>query len=759
MGGKNKNKNINNKITTNGASASADGDHQYAAKPQANITTTATISPDVGLHNGDDHDSPLKLFGEAKDHINNIFQKLDNCVSKASQFYTDNQLDPEISNQDVTNKLVNLKESIEGIRRVLSRNQMKVAFFGRTSNGKSTVINAILHDRVLPSGYGHTTGCFLQIEGSLTDEAYFEVMRNGEIIEKKPLQSIEHDVNALYSDSLEHSSLVKIHWPIALCPLLKYDVVLVDSPGVDVEDNLDGWIDQHCKDADVFVLVCNSESTLNNAEKKFFHRVSEKLSKPNIFILNNRWDSIADDPKSMDQVRDQHVKRAVEFLSDELQINTHEDAKRRIFFVSARETLNSRAPDSNRPNDYRREGYENREQEFINFERRFEESLSKSAVQTKFKKHTDRGLETLDDLKSILGNTRTTFGKLFQSKKDELSFNEARYGELHKCFYCELDNIDAKFQQMKEKILISTDDEFDHEISRLSRIVEDFEMKFSPNSNNLVYYKEQLYRHVEENLSENLRNRINSVITKGTNPIKKLLCDISLTLSEDRQKVIKELISESFVPDDLFDLLIYRQFYTEFHEDLEFRFSLGIFRILRKLQSSFSFMKSSSLDHNADTDFLTIVERFSMVSPQSPTMVGSLACGGLLVRTVGWRIIVVTTVVYGALYAYEYLTWTNAAKERTFKSQYTKYAQKGLRTVSESITKHIANSVEQKMNNVFVKFKNEMDTEKEQIQTKVSLLRISLEKLQACENFAQDLCGQSDVLKSELLNFATSFLT
>lgn len=34
------------------------------------------------------------------------------------------------------------------------------------------------------------------------------------------------------------------------------------SPGIDVSPNLNGWIDRHCLDADVFVLVANAESTL-----------------------------------------------------------------------------------------------------------------------------------------------------------------------------------------------------------------------------------------------------------------------------------------------------------------------------------------------------------------------------------------------------------------------------------------------------------------------------------------------------------------
>ncbi|XP_016120518.1 mitofusin-1-like, partial [Sinocyclocheilus grahami] len=71
-------------------------------------------------------------------------------------------------------------------------------------------------------------------------------------------------------------------------------------PGTDVTTQLDSWIDKFCLDADVFVLVANSESTLMNTEKHFFHKVNERLSKPNIFILNNRWDASAAEPEYMD---------------------------------------------------------------------------------------------------------------------------------------------------------------------------------------------------------------------------------------------------------------------------------------------------------------------------------------------------------------------------------------------------------------------------------------------------------------------------
>lgn len=41
-------------------------------------------------------------------------------------------------------------------------------------------------------------------------------------------------------------------------------------------------------------------------EKSFFHKVNERLSSPNIFILNNRWDASASEPEYMEEVSLQH---------------------------------------------------------------------------------------------------------------------------------------------------------------------------------------------------------------------------------------------------------------------------------------------------------------------------------------------------------------------------------------------------------------------------------------------------------------------
>ena len=48
----------------------------------------------------------------------------------------------------------------------------------------------------------------------------------------------------------------------------------MDSPGIDMDPDMDEWINNHCLDADVFVLVSNAESTLMTAVSKWDHVAS-----------------------------------------------------------------------------------------------------------------------------------------------------------------------------------------------------------------------------------------------------------------------------------------------------------------------------------------------------------------------------------------------------------------------------------------------------------------------------------------------------
>ena len=71
--------------------------------------------------------------------------------------------------------MLGFKRQISSILKVLSRDQIKVAFIGQTSNGKSTTLNAILQSDFLPMGMGCTTNCFLSVHGSDSPVPYIWV--------------------------------------------------------------------------------------------------------------------------------------------------------------------------------------------------------------------------------------------------------------------------------------------------------------------------------------------------------------------------------------------------------------------------------------------------------------------------------------------------------------------------------------------------------------------------------------------------------
>ena len=61
----------------------------------------------------------------------------------------------------------------------------------------------------------------------------------------------------------------------------------------------------------------------------------------------------------------------------------------------------------------------------------------------------------------------------------------------------------------------------------------------------------------------------------------------------------------------------------------------------------------------------------------------------------GWRLIFATGIIYGGLYMYERLTWTNKAKERCFKRQYVEHATRKLRLKVDLTSANCSHQVQQ----------------------------------------------------------------
>ncbi|XP_069365566.1 transmembrane GTPase Marf isoform X2 [Maniola hyperantus] len=729
-------------------------------------------------------DSPLQIFVRAKKKINDIFVEIDDYVKDAVTFmHGDNCI---ASAQDVANVEAYVSK-VQAIREVLKRDHMKVAFFGRTSNGKSTVINAMLHDKILPSGIGHTTNCFLQVEGSDTDEAF---MRTEGSEEKLNVQSVSQLGHALCASRLQECSLVHVYWPRELCALLRDDVVLVDSPGVDVTPNLDEWIDKYCLDADVFVLVANAESTLMVTEKNFFHKVSTKISQPNIFILNNRWDASASEPEYLDQVRSQHANRCVDFLSRELRVCSPKEAEERIFFISAKEALLTRMREREKPvsSPILADGHQVRYFEFVDFERKFEECISQSAVRTKFAQHSRRG-------KNIAGDVMAALELVYSSASDQKSAKVEKQRILQEQLTAVEEQLTAITRQMKDKIgrMVESVEHkvsltLSQEIRRLSALVDEHDAPFRNDRQALEQYKRALHRHVESGLGSRLKKRLSSDIGHEMDEAQKEMAERMYNiLPQHKRAAAASCIMPHQQPFEVLYRLNCDNLCADFTEDLTFRFSYGITALIQRFQGRHAnkialknpptvtqippsmgpaapSTEVSRLSNGPSSMGPLSAEEWGMISKfalgalTSQGTMGGLLLSGLLLKTVGWRVVAVTGLVYGALYAYERLTWTAKAQERVFKRQYVAHAGRKLRLIVDLTSANCSHQVQQELSTMFARLCRLVDEATTEMDIELTEVREAIKMLDEASTSAKKLRNKANYLSHELELFDDAFL-
>ncbi|KAL3862666.1 hypothetical protein ACJMK2_008620 [Sinanodonta woodiana] len=724
--------------------------------------------------------SPLKLFGQAKKTANEIFRHIADYIVDVDSFVQEICQVGYIEGIDFQDTIKGFKDKVTGIMEVLGRDHMKVVFFGRTSNGKSTVINAMLREKILPSGIGHTTNCFLQVEGGTDSQEAF-LLTEDQPDEQKSIQSIKQLAHALSSVKLESNSLIRIVWPKEKCRLLKEDVVFVDSPGIDVTPDLDVWIDKFCLDADVFVLVSNAESTLMQTEKNFFHKVNERLSKPNLFILQNRWDTSVYE-EDVEAVKQQHLERNLEFLVDELGVTDSKEGYERVFFVSAREALVSRLNQDKgtpTPTGTLQEGFQARLFEFANFERKFEECISKSAVKTKFEQHTQRGKKVTGDLKALMDKTFTLCLEQLrnkewerQEKADELDYKQKQLSLLTV-------EVKDKIKSMVEDVERKVSSALNEEIRRLSLVVDEFDQPFHPDPALLTRYKKELHEHVDIGLGRNVQNKCSAVLKSGVEVTQREMTErLSALLPEEtRQLVINSVPKHDF---EIAYRLDCRSLCSDFQEDIEFHFSFSITNLMqrflgrkgtRKLllgysdtvprplamtpQTPVSEQYHAPVTHDSDV-VATILTVFASLT--SRTTVGSLVVGGLVAKAAGVKVIGVCLMAYFSLYVYERLTWTNKAKERAFKRQYVDYAGSKLRLIVDLTSSNCSHQVQQELTSTFARLCHHVDISGERLAEEIKQLDKEISQLHEVKTKAKVFRNKADWLDKELSSFTEQYL-
>jgi len=131
---------------------------------------------------------------------------------------------------------------------------------------------------------------------------------------------------------------------------------------------------------------------------------------------------------------------------------------------------------------------------------------------------------------------------------------------------------------------------------------------------------------------------------------------------------------------------------------------------------------------------------------------------GFLLKTVGWRLIAVTAGIYGCLYLYERLTYTNQARERRFKRQYVEHATRKLRMIVDLTSANCSHQVQQELSSTFARLCHLVDESIHDMRGEVSRLNGEVAELEAVASSAKKLRNKATYIASELTAFADLFL-
>lgn len=119
-------------------------------------------------------DSLFSIMESFAQELELILGQLSSLIQKHAQILL--HPPPGVTVADASSaKIAEHRSKISAITDIILRRNLKIVFFGRTSSGKSSAINALLGSKILPTGLGHTTSCFINIKGTYGDNPKLSV--------------------------------------------------------------------------------------------------------------------------------------------------------------------------------------------------------------------------------------------------------------------------------------------------------------------------------------------------------------------------------------------------------------------------------------------------------------------------------------------------------------------------------------------------------------------------------------------------------
>jgi GTPase SAR1 family protein len=240
---------------------------------------------------------------------------------------------------DAANKVIGCAETLkmdgylDGLQNIaekISSQSFKVLIIGEFKTGKSTFINALIGEKVLPSFAWPCTAVITEIRYADAKRAVLYRREPAGASEEVDVADIENYI-VIKDSSIEGVESpferMDLYWPLTLC---KNRIVLIDSPGLNEARVRSDVTMGYLPTADAILFVGSCEKPLSASEMMSLTSMRD-LGFSQIFVIMNRFDLTDDSEKTGLK---QHVYGRLDSITD--------IGKRGIHFVSSKQALEAR---------------------------------------------------------------------------------------------------------------------------------------------------------------------------------------------------------------------------------------------------------------------------------------------------------------------------------------------------------------------------------------------------------------------------------
>jgi|GEM_PF-2091265 len=226
-----------------------------------------------------------------------------------------------------------LLENLKKLRQLLKRERKQVTVFGVFKSGKSTFLNALIGNQILPSRTNRATGVITRINhgAELAAELILKDGNNTQVIDWKKLnQYILLDVSQTEAKAPDNIDSVEIKLPF---PLLKNNCCLIDTPGLLDNLALTERTYQEIEESDIAILILRADKLLSQSERDTIEKINTLLN-GNILFVVNRLGLI--EPEEQEDVL-KWVKKSLQSMGNRFV------GSPKVFAIDALAILNSQA--------------------------------------------------------------------------------------------------------------------------------------------------------------------------------------------------------------------------------------------------------------------------------------------------------------------------------------------------------------------------------------------------------------------------------